>query len=139
MTLKSFFKRIGMRMYYRFKILVKRGIWEDEPTNGSSIQTNAMNICRRTMHLQDSELLYAPMSQKLGIFIIIKDKQIDIVNHVYHYNVELSNKNIERVIGMFDRETELRRTTYEKEMLSQIGHSLETILEHVKGTKLVSE
>jgi hypothetical protein len=146
MTLKSFFKRIGMRMYYRFKIFVKRGIWEDEPTNGSSIQTNAMNICRRTMHLQDSELLYAPMSQKryirnekLGIFIIIKDKQVDIVNHVYHYNVELSNKNIERVIGMFDRETELRRTTYEKEMLSQIGHSLETILEHVKGTKLVSE
>jgi hypothetical protein len=124
--------KISLHRWYRDRMF--NDYIEDTP-----IQTTAINICRRVMHLPESELLYAPMSQKryirneeLGIFIIIKDKQIDVVNHIYHYNVELPFNRINKIVRMFDTETELRRSTYEKQMMSQIGHSLSKILDSIK-------
>jgi hypothetical protein len=136
--MKKFFRhlwkktKISLHRWYRDRMF--NDYIEDTP-----IQTTAINICRRVMHLPESELLYAPMSQKryirneeLGIFIIIKDKQIDVVNHIYHYNVELPFNRINKIVRMFDTETELRRSTYEKQMMSQIGHSLSKILDSIK-------
>jgi hypothetical protein len=136
--MKKFFRRIWKKakisLHRWFRDRMFNDYIEDTP-----IQTTAINICRRVMHLPESELLYAPMSQKryirneeLGIFIIIKDKQIDVVNHIYHYNVELPFNRINKIVRMFDTETELRRSTYEKQMMSQIGHSLSKILDSIK-------
>jgi hypothetical protein len=135
-------KKLFRRLWKKVKISLHRWFRDrmfNDYIEDTPIQTTAINICRRVMHLPESELLYAPMSQKryirneeLGIFIIIKDKQIDVVNHIYHYNVELPFNRINKIVRMFDTETELRRSTYEKQMMSQIGHSLSKILDSIK-------
>jgi hypothetical protein len=136
--MKKLFKRLWKTLQISFIRWYRDRLFQDTLEN-TPIQTTAINICRRVMHLQDSELLYAPMSQKryirneeLGIFIVINDNKVDVVNHIYHYNVELPHGRINKIVRMFDTETELRRTTYEKEMMSQIGHSLSKILDNIK-------
>lgn len=93
------------------------------------------SVCRKLINHPNSKFLIAPLSMKryiknseLELFIVLQDRQISITNHVYHYDVVISNRNWERVTTMYDNKTEKIRQEFENEMSSQIKHSLSTIL-----------
>ena len=67
--------------------------------------------------------MIAPMSQKryivnneFGIFIMMDYGRVEITNHVFNYNVKLSDRDWQRLIYIFDIETEKRRTQTENEV-----------------------
>jgi hypothetical protein len=105
----------------------------------SSVDKNEIKssaICRRLISHPDSKFLIAPLSNKryikndpLGMFIVLSDNQINITNHVYNYDVNVSSVISNKLDTMFDNKVESLRLSFELEMRSQIKHSLTTILE----------
>lgn len=92
-------------------------------------------ICRRLISHPDSTFLIAPLSHKryirnepLGMFIVLSNKRINITNHVYNYDVNLSDVVADKLNDMFDNKVESQRLLFESEIKSQIKHSLTTIL-----------
>jgi hypothetical protein len=62
--------------------------------------------------------------------------RVEITNHVFNYNVKLSKRDWERLMFIFDTETEKRRTNMEKEVSSNIQNSLDHVLDRLnKMTK----
>jgi hypothetical protein len=105
----------------------------------SSVDKNEIKssaICRRLISHPDSKFLIAPLSHKrfikndpLGMFIVLSNNRINITNHIYNYDVNLSPAISDKLNDMFDNKVELLRQTFETEIKSQIKHSLTTILE----------
>jgi hypothetical protein len=104
----------------------------------SSIDENEIKssaICRRLISHPDSQFLIAPLSHKryikndpLGMFIVLSDSRINITNHVYNYDVNLTQVVSDKLNDMFDKKVESLRQEFETEIKGQIKHSLTTIL-----------
>lgn len=91
-------------------------------------------ICRKLIHDKNSELLIAPISdkmyiknQELGIFITKEGHEVTITNHTYSYFIKLSPSQSEKLNTFFLKEMELRAKEMEKELEGQIKHSLDKI------------
>jgi hypothetical protein len=67
----------------------------------------------------------------LGLFIVLDDRKISITNHVYHYDVVLSQRDWDKLVVSYDNKTEKIRNGFEDEIKSQIVHSLSSILEKI--------
>jgi hypothetical protein len=98
-----------------------------------------IEICKKLVPNENSKLTIAPVSNKRYIkndekdmFIVIYDRTISLINHVYSYNVFIeSDKLYEEVIKLFDNELDKRRIELEDEIRSNIKHSLKSILDKV--------
>jgi hypothetical protein len=93
------------------------------------------SICYKMINNPHSKFLIAPLSGKryiknevLKVFIILDDKKITITNHIYHYDVIVTQRDFDRLTHMYDNKTEQIRNEFENEMMSQIMVSLSTIL-----------
>jgi hypothetical protein len=91
-------------------------------------------ICRKLIHSEDSELIIAPISDKkyirndkLGIFVTMDGGQVTITNHTYSYFIKLSKTQWDKLVNYFRKEMELRAMKIEKELETQINHSLDNI------------
>jgi hypothetical protein len=62
------------------------------------------------------------------ISIILDSYNVQVINHIYSYNVYLSEKSWDYLISYFNNEIEKRREEFEKEITSNIKHSLQNIL-----------
>lgn len=109
------------------------------PQEKSAYELDAMNICRKLIHKEDTSLLLTPISNKryiknddLHIFIILEGRSIKVINHVYSYTVFLEDKSWDKITKIFDNEVELRREMFEKEITSNIKHSLQNIYKSIK-------
>jgi len=98
-----------------------------------------MAIARALITHTDSKFLIAPLSGKryiknptLDLFLILEGKTLSITNHVYHYDIVISDRNYDRLTKMYDGKVETIRQEYEDEVMSQIVHSLDIIIEKVK-------
>ena len=99
-----------------------------------------VKICLKLISHNDSEFMTAPMSgkryiknDKLAMFITMDFGRVEITNHVFNYNVKLSKRDWERLVYVFDTETEKRRTEMEKEVSSNIKNSLEHVLDRLNN------
>ena len=61
-------------------------------------------IVRKMIIHPDSKFTIAPLSEKryivnktVDIFVIIEDTKVEITNHVYHYVVTLSERDIDKI------------------------------------------
>ena len=127
---KRFFKRLRLKIYLRFKSISR--------TNMSSVDANEIKssaICRKLIAHPDSTFLIAPLSHKryikndsLGVFIVLSSNRINITNHVYNYDVNLTQTISDKLNDMFDKKVDSLRLEFEMELKSQIKHSLTTIL-----------
>lgn len=136
----NFFKREFKRTYVKFILWYKYKILGPDIEKNSN-ELICTSICRKLMSHSDSEFAIAPISNKkyiknktLGLFVVLIDRQISITNHVYHYDVMVTQREWDKLMSLYDQKTEKIRQEYESEIHSQIKHSLHTILEKVSNS-----
>lgn len=130
---KRLFKRLRLKIYLKFKSISR--------TDMSSIDENEIKssaICRKLLSHPDSLFLIAPLSHKryikndsLGVFIVLSNNRINITNHIYNYDVNLTQIVSDKLNNMFDNKVDALRLEFESDIKSQIKHSLTTILERL--------
>ena len=135
--MKKFFKRL----YKRFKVRLSKIGRSSAMKTYEEIELHektAFKICLKLISDKDSDFMIAPMSQKrfiinekLNLFIIIDYGRVEITNHVFHYDVRLSNRDYERITYLYDTETENRRVKTEVTIKSNIKNTLEKVYEAI--------
>lgn len=126
-------------MYVKSVLWSKYGMSNSgEPKNSNEM--TCVSICRKLISHPDSEFAIAPISDKkyiknktLGLFVVLGERQISITNHVYHYDVIVSQREWDKLISNYNQKTEKIRQEYELEIHSQIKHSLRSILDKVSS------
>lgn len=122
------------RIIFRLYIYLKNKFDPKPPIREEEILCS--KICKNLIFTENSKLTFAPLSFKRFIkndekdmFIVIENRTISIINHIYSYNVFFEDLEIyERVLKDFDSELEKRRMSLENEIRKNIKHSLENIL-----------
>ena len=131
------FKKWFRRQYKRLK--VKLHIWErgQKWFKAPKYTTGYENI-RKTINHSDSKFTIAPLSGKryivnktLDIFVIIEDSKVEITNHVYHYVSTLGERDIEKLVKLYDTKVETERVNYEDQIKSQISNTLQAIYDKI--------
>jgi len=134
----KFFKRLAIRRIAKAK---NQFDYEDPGLLGDVHMCKS--ICRKLITSEGSKFLIAPLSSQryikhseLGIFVILDDKKISIINHEYYYsNILLSNRDWDKLTKMYDTKVERIRQELKNEMKSQIKYSLKGILDRVDNSK----
>ena len=105
------------------------------PIEKSEYEKDCIAICKKLISKEDTVLLLTPISNKryirneeLGIFVILENYRVKVINHVYAYTIFLDQKPWDNIILNFDLEVEKRKEKFEKEITSNIKHSLQNIL-----------
>ena len=108
------------------------------PMEKSEYERDCIAICKKLISKEDTVLLLTPISNKryirneeLQIFVILEGHNVKVINHVYSYMVFLDQKPWDNIILTFDTEVEKRREEFEKEITSNIKHSLQNILQNI--------
>jgi hypothetical protein len=99
----------------------------------------AVQICQKLIMNPNSKLTNAPISFKRFIknddnnmFIVINNRTISLINHVYSYNVFIESfEPYSDICQLFDNEMEKRRQELEDEIKNNIQHSLKEILRKI--------
>ena len=109
------------------------------PIEKSEYERDCIAICKKLISKEDTVLLLTPISNKryirnedLQIFVILEGHNVKVINHVYSYTVFLEQKPWENIVVAFDNEVEKRREKFEKEIMSNIKHSLQNILQNIQ-------
>lgn len=131
-------KRFCKRLYVKLLILNRKYSYESRQPI-SQTQKMSMSIARKSIRHPDSQFLIAPISGKkyitnsvVDLFILFDKRALSITNHVYHYDIILSDRNWDKIIKMYDDKVEELRQKVEDQVMSQIEHSLENILKKVE-------
>ena len=141
--MKNFFRNITKRMKHRLYLTTRFNSLPTTDEEIASYEKTCFKICLKLISHSESEFMIAPMSGKryirnneLSMFITMDFGRVEITNHVFNYNVKLSNRDWERLVFIFDTETEKRRIEMEKEVSSNIKNSLDHVLDRLnKVTK----
>lgn len=113
-----------------------------DPTQPATVEeTFCTDICLSLIEMENSRLTYAPISNKRfikndskGIFVVIDHRMINLINHVYGYNIMIEDDHLfNSIIEKFDDTLENKRLELEAEMKQNIKHSLQNILDKVKS------
>lgn len=98
-----------------------------------------VTICRTLITKNSSELHLSPLSKKRLIrnddddmFIVIENRVINLINHVYSYSVYIEDDtSYNEILDTFDEELLKRHENLELEIRNNIQHSLKNILEKI--------
>ena len=136
--MKKFFSRIFKRTKHRTFMLFSGRSLKKLEDDIATYEKTCFKICLKLISHSNSEFMIAPMSGKryirnneLSMFITMDFGRVEITNHVFNYNVKLLNRDWERLIYIYDTETEKRRLEMEKEVSSNIKNSLDHVLERL--------
>jgi hypothetical protein len=134
-------KKLFKRLYKRFKVRLSKIGRSSAMKTYEEVELHektAFKICVKLISDKNSDFMIAPMSQKrfiinekLNLFIIIDYGRVEITNHVFHYDVRLSNRDYERITYLYDTETENRRVKTEVTIKSNIKNTLEKVYEAI--------
>jgi hypothetical protein len=67
----------------------------------------------------------------LRILIIMTEYDITIINHIFGYNVRVSQKTFRNLYSTFIKTVEHRRTLMETEYKNNVKHSIQTIIKRI--------
>jgi hypothetical protein len=130
------------RIFQRIALLWIKSVRTGRTQNHTPYEKECLVICRALISKENSKLLMSPISRKRyiksedgQIFIIIEASQITIVNHHYSYNINVWGTALEKIVNMFDFEVERRRDIMEKEIRSNVKHSLGAIYKNLIDEK----
>lgn len=99
-------------------------------------------ICIKLINLEDSKLTLSPISNKRfilndrkGISIIIHNRFVTLINHVYGYNMVIDDEDLyNSIIKRFDEVLEEKRRVLEEELRKNIQTSLKIILSKISDS-----
>ena len=125
------------RLLFRVYLYLKERFDPKQPL--SNEEKYCVEICDKLINNPSSKLTYAPLSGKRFIkfdeqdmFIVIDGHSINLINHVYSYNVYIQDTSTyNKIVKNFDSNLESRREEMETEIKSNIQHSLKNILEKI--------
>lgn len=125
--LRRFFQKTAIIIIKQFRLS------EREPVHQH--QKDAMNICFKAIMDPESTMLISPLSgkkyiknEKFAIYVILNHNVIHLINHNYQYMIQVSDKQYDEVVEKFNKEVERRRAIFEKEITSNVTHSIKNIL-----------
>ena len=129
-------KRLVKRNIVKKRLLKIKHMYDIVDPNVLADTKTCVSICRNAIKHPKTEFFIAPLSEqrfiknsKLGIFIILDDKKISIINHVFYYsNILLTDRDWKKMSNMYDNKTESIRQELKSQMKSQIKHSLDIML-----------
>lgn len=140
--LKNKIKRLVKRFRVKFYRWEKGSSWFKTPAEPTGYENICKAICRKMINHPDSKFTIAPLSHKryiinkpLDIFIIIVDSKIEITNHVYHYVINLGERDVNKIIEHFDNKVDHLRVQYEEEIKSQIENTLHSIYDKITNSQ----
>jgi hypothetical protein len=125
----------------KFAIKLKRLLNPNLADRTTKTERDVICIFNALVSNESSELLMHPNNEKFymksaktGIFITLSThyNEISIINHVYGYNVRLSNRVLHEMIKTFLLEVEKRRIAMTLEYNNNIEHSLNNIAKTIK-------
>ena len=126
-------KRSIQKWYISLSRLSTQGVQK------SKHERDCIAICKKLILKEDTTLLYTPIStkryirnEKNQIFVILENHSVKVINHVYSYTVFLEQTTWNNIVSTFDNELEKRRDNFEKEIISNIKHSLQNILQNIQ-------
>lgn len=131
---KRLFQKIGIRMSKLMNTGQQRKMTEAEREAGG--------ILRSLISDEEVDLLTSPTTGKYYVkcnkrqmLLVIGDGEISIINHVYGYNVHLSQRVEQLYRNQFLDEIEKRREIMESEFRNSVKHSLAEIHKNLKNAK----
>lgn len=92
-------------------------------------------LCRSTIKHPNTVFECTPISderiienKKLGLFIVLDNKKITVINHVCYYsNIPMSDRDWKKLTSMFDNKVQEIRKDKINRMKSQVEHSLDKL------------
>lgn len=128
----KYIKRKLKRRAVRKKLLELQNLYDIvDPTRLADIH-DCKFIFRNTLKHPNSIYEIAPLSshriienKKLGVFVILDNKKITIINHVCYYsNIPMTDRDWKKMINMFDNRVQENRMRRIEQMKSQVEYSL---------------
>jgi len=133
--LKRFTQKVAIKLSRMMNPLDRKEPYEDS-------ELEAAMLFRRMIKDPESELLTSPISSKyyvknddLRILIIMTEYDITIINHIFGYNVRISQKTFRNLHESFITKVEQRRNAMETEYKNNVKHSLQTIIKRIDETE----
>jgi hypothetical protein len=128
----KFIKRKLKRRTVKKKLLEFKKIFDIVDPGRLADINDCKFIFRNVLRYPNSVYEIAPLSshrlienKKLGIFVILDDKKITIINHVCYYsNIPLTDRDWNKMIKMYDNKVQLNRMMRIEQMKSQVEYSL---------------
>ena len=125
------------RLLYKFYLRLKEKFDNRPPITEE--EQYSVDICMKLIGDAPSSLTFAPISNKRFIkndekdmFVVIDNRFINLINHIYSYSVYIENDELySKMISVFDTVLEEKRLELEKEIKSNIVHSLKSILDKI--------
>ena len=133
-SIKRFFKR----RYVKAKLSVRNTTLGKTYRDEHILEQHVWAIFSTLIKNKDSKLTIAPLSgkkyivnKKLGIFVILDYSNLEITNHVYHYELKLSHNDASKLSKLFNDKLENDATSYESEIRANIQNSLNILLDKI--------
>jgi len=120
-----------------FKLfLYLKNKFDPKPIVAEEINTSTQ-IALKLLDYEDTEVIYAPISNKRFIIndgksmsITIENRVVHIINHIYSYSIYIDDNECYRnIISKFDLVSEKKKAILEEKISNNIKHSLNKILE----------
>ena len=110
--------------------------FDPKPVVPEEVETST-NIVLKVLDQDDTDLVFAPVSNKRFIInerkdmaITIENRVVHIINHVYSYSIYMENDECySKVLRKFDEISEKKKIELEDKLTNNIKHSLTKILE----------
>ena len=130
------FRRLSQKLSIKL-LRVFNPLDREKPEKNSS-ELDAALLFRKMLVKADSELLISPLSgryflknDRKQILIILTDYELAVINHVFGYNIKISQKLQRSLYQSFVNEVEQRRTAMESAFRQNVKHSLQSIIAHI--------
>jgi hypothetical protein len=128
----KYIKRKLKRRAVRKKLLEFKNLYDIVDPGKLADIDDCKFIFRNVLRHSSSIYEIAPLSshriienKKLGIFIILDNKKITIINHVCYYsNIPLTDRDWKKMFNMYDNKVQINRMQRIEQMKSQVEHSL---------------
>jgi hypothetical protein len=128
----KYIKRNLKRRAVRKKLLQIKNLYDIVDPGKLADINDCMFIFRNTLKHPNSIYEIAPLSshkiienKKLGVFVILDNKKITIINHVCYYsNIPMTDRDWNKMITMFNHRVQENRMKRIDQMKSQVEYSL---------------
>lgn len=134
----KFLKRFLKRRYVKFQLSLRRVKIAQPHRDEHVLEQQVCAIFRKLLKNKDSKFTIAPVSGKkyivnkrLGIFVILDYCNLEITNHVYHYEMKLTHTDASKLAKIFNDKVESDALSYENEIRENIQSSLNILLQKV--------